>query len=212
MDLAESVDLLTSSVTTLSTIALVYLTWVLSRETARLSDATAQPFVTVTIEPSPWTPLHFDLVLENSGNAAAFDVVVETDPKIGQKIPSEKGGIGMTEIDVLRPGQTISSFVAEAKEVTDLSYKVAISWKRTPNATSREEINYRYDVSKFKRYSRLGPATPFHQVASEIKKARDDWRPVATGQRRLKVDVMNNERSQESGHETRRSLGDVSHE
>lgn len=186
----ETVQVFATAATALATVALVYVTWVLSRETKRLSAATNQPLVTATIEPNEWSMMHMDLDLENSGNAPAFDVLVTTDPEIGQGKPSAKGGRGMKQIDVLRTGQTISSFVAEAGEVLENSYKVEISWKRSPSSKIRESISYNHDVTKFKQFSRLGPRSPLHQIAEQLKKSRDDWKSIATGQKNIKADVF----------------------
>lgn len=38
-------------------------------------------------------------------------------------------------------------------------------------------------------WSRLGAASPEVQIAEQVKKLREDWRPVAYGQRRLKADA-----------------------
>jgi formate hydrogenlyase subunit 3/multisubunit Na+/H+ antiporter MnhD subunit len=69
-------------VTAAATIALGFFTWVLARETKRLSRATAQAHVVATLEPNPWSVKHYDLVVANTGNAAAHDVVVSFTPDL----------------------------------------------------------------------------------------------------------------------------------
>jgi hypothetical protein len=175
--------------TAVATLALVYFTSVLARETRRLSAATSQPFVIATLELNQWSTRHIDLRLENTGNAPAFDVRVKTDPQIGQNEPSPKGGIGMNEIDVLRPAQQVSSYVSEASEAMEHSYRVTVQWRRMPNAKDIEEINYNLDMSKYKKMSRLGASSPLHQIAEEVKRSRENWESVVRGQRRLRADI-----------------------
>jgi hypothetical protein len=175
--------------TAVATIALVYFTSVLARETRRLSDATAQPFVVATLEPNQWSLRHIDLRIENTGNAAAFNVKVRADPKIGQEEASSRGGLGMDEIDVLRPAQSVSTYVSEASETFESKYRITVEWRRKPDSAV-ETISYSIDMRKYKRMSRLGASSPLHQIAEEIKRSREDWRAVAHGQRRLEVDTF----------------------
>jgi len=175
--------------TAFATVALVYFTRVLARETRRLSDATSQPLVVATIEPNEWSMMHIDLRIENTGNAPAFDVMTFIDPPIGQPDKSSKGGQGMDAIDVLRPSQFISSFVAEAKEVLHSEFSIKVTWKKHPSAADVEEIRYRIDMKKWEKLSRLGPQSPLHQIAEQLKRSREDWRYVAQGQRRVKIDT-----------------------
>lgn len=83
--------LFSTTVTALATAALFYATWVLARETKILSKATAQPHVTVGIEPNQWALIYFDLIVRNSGNAPAYDIKISFDPP-PCKFPKRKGG------------------------------------------------------------------------------------------------------------------------
>jgi hypothetical protein len=202
-------QLLAATATAIATAALVYFTRVLARETRRLSDATAQPFVIATIEPNQWSLRHLDLRLENTGNAPAFDARLEVTPRIGQQEPSHRGGVGLDEIDILRPTQHISSYVAEWETAMDETYRCTVSWKRTPSSIERESLAYSIDVKKFKKMSRLGASSPLHQVADEVKRIREDWKFIAQGQRCLQVETQSKADRPEARRHDEARLGNV---
>lgn len=63
-----------TAVTAMATGVLAWVTWVLARETRRMANATHEPHVVVTLEPSPWSIIHTDLVIQNTGNGTAYDI------------------------------------------------------------------------------------------------------------------------------------------
>ncbi len=89
--------LLGTIATAVATFFLWRVTLVLARETARMAEASAQPHVVVTLRPNRWSPRHFDLLIDNTGNATAYDVKVSFNPSlqngeargVGAKIPFE---------------------------------------------------------------------------------------------------------------------------
>lgn len=184
--------------TAIATFFLWRVTKILAVETKRMADASAQPQVVANIILNKWAMNHVDLEIENTGNATAFQIEVVFDP------PLESGGdrvdrdsvVPFQRISVLKPGQSLSSYLAEAEPLLDKSYNVTTSWKLLPEAVERQSLSYSLHMSDYKGMSRLGAADPAIQIAEQVKKIREDWRSVASGQRKLKTDVFTDEERQ----------------
>ena len=179
-------DIVVPIVTMVATVVLAGLTWVLARATKQLARASSQPRVTATIQPNLWSMVHCDLIVENSGNAPAYDVVVAITPE-----PKEAEARGESEpplrnISVLRPGQEMKSFLSDFDSVADQEFKMDVSWKRHPRDNERDTISYHHRLPK--GISRLGAWSPEIEMAEALKHMREDWQQIAKGQRKLKVD------------------------
>jgi len=123
-------------VTMAATIVLAGFTWVLARATKQLAEVSSQPQVTATIQPNLWSMMHCDLVVENSGNAAAYDVVLVISPVPEQAEARGDSELPLSNISVLRPGQEMKSFLSDVESVADLEFKMEVSWKRHPRSSS----------------------------------------------------------------------------
>ncbi len=176
--------------TAFATVALVFVTVVLARATKRMARASSQPLVTATIEPNVWSMIHRDFVVQNSGNAPAFDVQIEISPGPTQSKHRQGQPLPLQAVSVLRAGQKMTSFLAEANDILDQEFRIKIRWKRDPNDGSVESIAYDHYLPK--EISRLGAWSPETQIAEQVKKLREDWRPVASGIRRLSVNTFGN--------------------
>ena len=182
-----------------ATIALVVVTVVLAKATKRMARASSQPLVTATIEPNIWSMLHCDFVVENSGNAPAYNVVVKVSPEPGKSERRGEGQLPLQNISVLRPGQKMKSFLADANDVLDQVYRIEVRWKRDPCDRSVENIAYDHYLPK--DISRLGAWSPGIQIAEQVKKLREDWKQVASGTRKLSVNVLGERTGSKSGSE-----------
>ncbi|MCY3815987.1 MAG: hypothetical protein OXG59_06795 [Gammaproteobacteria bacterium] len=171
--------------TAFATIALVAVTIILARATKRMASASSQPFVTATIEPNIWSMMHCDIVLQNTGNAPAFDVRVIANPEFPKSDLRGNGGLPLQNVSVLRPGQELKSFLTESKDVLDQAYRIEVTWKRNPRDQSSEGIEYDHYLPK--NISRLGDWSPEIQIADQLKKLREDWKQIASGTRKLAV-------------------------
>lgn len=181
--------LIGSLVTALATIALVYVTTVLAKETKRLAEATAQPQIVAVIIPNKWAINYFDIELENTGNAPAFDIELQFDPELPQdRFLGEKQPL--RRISLLKPGQKISSGMCEAKTILDLRFNITCSWKTSPTASNFESLTYSQDMSEYKQIMYLGEREPMTQIAKAIKDIRNDWRPISQGQKRTAHDIF----------------------
>lgn len=190
-DQLQLIQLAAAIVTAVATVVLGFVTWVLARETKVLSRATAQAHVTATLEPNQWSINFLDIVVENSGNAPAYEIKVEFDPELpnfeGEKRESKAP---LSSISLLRPGQAMQSNLCPVAPIVDKTYRVTISWSHRPRAKRRETLSYDLSMQDFEGLGHLGARTPFTQIAEQLKKLREDWQNVARGNNRIKTDTF----------------------
>ena len=103
--------LLMAAITAIATAVLTFVTWVLAKETKRLGDATSAPHVVVTLQPSPWSVIHTDLVIQNAGTGTAYDIVVTIDPPLKLERQGAESVMPVRSLSVLKPGQTFTVFL-----------------------------------------------------------------------------------------------------
>jgi len=186
-------------VTAGATIMLWRVTNVLAAETRRLAAATSQPQVVVTIEPNPWSMIHADLVVANTGNATAFEIVIAFDPPLNL---DHEGTSGPTEppfrqISALRPSQSLTSWVGKMYSMLESRHTVSVSWKRSPTSAP-ETYSYVLDMSDYQNLRRLGSGDPLVQIAGQSKKMQEDIHKIASGWSKVKIDVFtSNDRRKE---------------
>ena len=182
----EWTSIIVPGVTMFATIVLAWFTFVLARATRQLARASEEPRVTATIQPNLWSMMHCDFIVENSGNAPAYDVVVAITPEPEQHQSRGNSEPPLRNISVLRPGQEMKSFLSDFESVADEEFKIEITWKRHPRQRKNETISYIHRLPK--GIGRLGAWSPEIQMAEALKHLREDWQQVAKGQRKLKVD------------------------
>lgn len=177
--------------TALATFFLWRVTRVLAVETRRMADAAARPQVVANVTLNQWAMNHADLTVENTGNATAFDIVLKFDPPFENDDATFNGNeVPLQSISILKPGQSLTSYLSESAPLLDKSYQVEISWKLAPEAHDREVLSYVFRMGDYKGMSRLGAADPAIQIAEQVKKIREDWQSVASGQRKIKTDIF----------------------
>lgn len=183
------VSVLGAVVTALATLLLWRVTKVLAVETRRMADASSQPHVVATIEPNRWSMIHADLRVENTGNATAYDIEVGFDPPLQNGEARSEKPLPLQRLSVLKPGHGIASYLTEFEPIIDQKYTVSVTWKRSRDASTREANSYELDLSALKGISRLGASDPGVQLAEQMKKMREDWQYIASGFKKVKVDV-----------------------
>lgn len=182
----------TAAATTLATIALVFATFVLAVHTKRMADNTSQPHIVATLEPNQWAPNHFDLRIENTGNATAYQIKLSFDPELPSSISIKKRGMPLEKVSVLRPGQALSSYLCEYEALDGMSFTVTTEWGSSPGAQI-EKNRYVLNISDYDHYGTLGSRSPAIQIAEQLKKIREDWKNVASGSKRISVDSHSSE-------------------
>lgn len=180
--------LLGTLVTAVATFFLWRVTSVLAVETKRMAIAASQPHVVATLEPNRWSMRHFDIHVNNTGNAPAYEITVEFTPPL--KNGEARGGgmdIPFGNISVLRPGQGVASYLSDYAGVKDAVYLVRVTWRRVASGPVQEENTYTLNMADKRGVSDLG-GDPIVQIANHLKKIETEWKPVARGLRRVKVD------------------------
>ncbi|RYG87063.1 MAG: hypothetical protein EON59_08460 [Alphaproteobacteria bacterium] len=175
--------------TMLATVVLVAVTWVLAKETKRLADATAAPHVVATLDPSPWSIIHTNLVLHNSGTGPAYDVEARFDPPLN----NERGEVALMPLrglSLLKPNESFSLFLKGFEKLDEKVFQVNVSWLRSPGAKTREAVAYTLDLRRdYQDWGQLGGSPPEIQMSRDLKKIRESIERLASGFNRLNVDV-----------------------
>jgi hypothetical protein len=186
--------LLGTFATAIATFALWRVTGVLAVETKRMADASAQPQVVANIVPNQWSTIHLDINVENTGNATAFDIEISFDPPLENgEARSGNTPIPFQRISLLKPGQSMTSYLSDVGDYLDKSFEVRVSWKLMPDATNREHLSYWLNMSDYKGVSYLGSRDPNIQIAEQVRMIRDDWKSVASGSKKVRADVFTSE-------------------
>lgn len=177
-------------VTAVATFFLWRVTKALAQETTRMAEVSAQPHVVATLSPNRWSMIHFDLNVDNTGNATAYDVILAFDPPLDSgegrgaafEVPFQK-------ISVLKPGQGLSSYLCEYNLLDGKNFRVSISWKRDAAREERQHNEYTLRIADHDGTSRLGDE-PLLEIAKHIGKLEASLSPVARGARRAEIDVF----------------------
>lgn len=180
--------------TAMATFALWRVTGVLAVQTKRMADASAQPQVVANIVPNLWSTIHLDINVENTGNATAFDIEISFDPPLENgEARSSEIPIPFQRISLLKPGQSMTSYLSDVGDYLEKSFEVQISWKLNPDNKQRDCLSYWLNMSDYKGVSYLGSRDPNVQIAEQMKKLREDWKSVASGSKKVRADVFTSE-------------------
>ena len=181
--------LLGTLVTAVATLFLWRVTKLLAVETKRMAEASAQPHVVATLDPNRWSMRHFDLKVDNTGNATAYDIKVDfTPPLINGEGRAGAMAVPFENISLLKPGQGMGSYLAEYSIVSKRVYSVRVSWRRSSADSQREENVYTINMADRQGVSDLG-GDPLVNIANDLAKIREDLRSLAQGSKRLKIDA-----------------------
>lgn len=181
--------LLGTLVTAVATFFLWRVTQVLARETTRMVEASSQPHIVATLDPNRWSMRHFDLNVSNSGNGTAYDISIEFDPPLENGDARKRKEIPLKRISVLKPSQSMSSYLSDFGPLEGKIYTVTISWRRNTKSVVREENVYTLSMGDLQGISRLGN-DPLVQIADHVKKLQEDLKQVGRGGDRIQVDTF----------------------
>lgn len=176
-------------ITAAATIALGFFTWVLARETRRLSRATAQAHIVATLEPNVWAINHMDLIVTNTGNATAHDVGVEFSPELENYNNANSRERPLRHVSLLKPGQSTTSYVGEHTLYSDKTYQVTTSWKHRPTDRRLQSLSYELSMRDYEGFGSLGARSPLIQIAEQLKHLREDWQWVPRGSHRINTNT-----------------------
>jgi len=119
--------LIGSLVTAVATIFLWKVTRLLAQETTRMVNATSQPHVVATLDPSPWSVRFFELNVTNAGTGTAYDIQIKFDPPLKHEDNLKGTGSPIDRISVLKPAQGINSYAADYPAIKGVKYQVTVS-------------------------------------------------------------------------------------
>jgi hypothetical protein len=184
-------NLIGAAVTAVATFFLWRVTRVLARETERMANMSVRPHVVATVIPNRWAMQFVDLHVDNTGNATAYDIKVKFDPplELADAFGSEGLPPPLQQISVLKPGQGMSSYLAEFSSLKEKRFQVAVSWRTDPDKETREVNAYTLSMADHDGVSQLG-TDPMVEIANQLKRAQEDWSPIAKGENRLNVDAF----------------------
>jgi hypothetical protein len=183
---------LATVVTAVATFFLFRVTRVLAVETKRMAESSAQPHVVATLVPNRWSLTHFDLNVDNTGNATAYDITVHFDPPLTTGGTDSRDEIPFQRLSVLKPGQGLSSYLCEFALLKGKVYQVEIIWRKAATATEIESNSYTLSMNDQSGVSRLGNE-PLIQLARSLKHIDESLSPVLRGTKKLKVDSFSGE-------------------
>ena len=166
-------QLVAAFVTALATIALWQVTRVLAVETKTLAAMTARPFVVCILESSEASAIALNLTLRNTGNATAFDVLLELSPALEKPNgnPPDDPTKTTWKISLLPPGQSLTTQGVLSTKVFQYVFEAKISWASAPGSSVRESLSYTFEP---KDGFRGGWATKgLHDIAGELEKIRN---------------------------------------
>lgn len=130
--------MLATVVTAVATLFLWRVTKLLAKETTRMVEASDQPHVVATLSPNRWSLRHFDLVVDNTGNATAYDIRIVFNPPLENgEARREDAKIPFQRVSVLKPGQELRSYLADIDVLEGKAFEVAVSWRHGSNVRSR---------------------------------------------------------------------------
>lgn len=179
--------LLGTIATAIATFFLWRVTLVLARETTRMAEASAQPHVVVTLAPNRWSARHFNLHVDNTGNATAYDIKVSITPPLqNDETRNDDAKIPFERISVLKPGTGLCSYLSEYQPLKGKTFEVKISWLKSSSEKSREENSYILRMSDHEGVSWLGN-DPAVDVAQHLKKIEKNLGDIS--RKHIQVDV-----------------------
>lgn len=199
---------LATVLTAVATYFLFRVTRVLAVETKRMAEASAQPHVVATLVPNRWSLTHFDLNVDNTGNATAYDIAIHFDPPLTNGKPRSSDAIPLQRLSVLKPGQGLSSYLCEFAHLRGNVYQVEITWRKAANASEIQSNIYTLSMNDHSGISRLGN-DPLIQLASSLKHIDERLSPVLRGSVRLKVDSFSSDDRQGERDRDRRAIEEV---
>ncbi len=153
-----------------------------------MAEASAQPHVVATLTPNRWSLRHFDLTVENTGNATAYDIEIAFNPPLENgEARREDAKIPFEQVSVLKPGQELSSYLADINVLEGKSFEVTISWRHASKDKPRETNAYTLNMADYTGRSELGQ-DPMIDLARSLEKVEKSLGSMVRS-KRLKIDV-----------------------
>ena len=189
-----AISVLFSFVVAIATAIYAYLTVQLVRETRRMRKSQTDPDVVVRIQTSESWINFIELVLENNGAGAAYDIHLFSESDIELERGKHLSELGLFKhgLRILGPRQSIKTFLismrGKGEKIEDpngtynftiiTSYKTAIG----ESVERRFDIDMRYLIGLVQ----LGPP-PLLAIADRLKSIQEEIHDVTSGHKRFQV-------------------------
>lgn len=143
-----------------------------------MADAVSQPHVVVTFIPNQWSMNHFDIHVDNTGNATAYDIEIVYPPSLKRERGSNTDSLPFRKISILKPNQKLTCSFATYEYLYDFSsIEILIKWKRHPTDTKQEYNKYILSMNDYEVFGRLGD-TPEITISNSIKQISETLKNI----------------------------------
>ncbi|ANG96764.1 hypothetical protein A8A54_09955 [Brucella pseudogrignonensis] len=166
-------QLFAALITAAATIALWRVTRVLAVETKTLAKMTAQPFIVCSLRSSAADATALDLIIQNTGNAVAFNIKVVITPPLPAYNGSTSDEITETviEISMLPPSLNFQKQGVMGRYVHDKTFAAHIEWASLPQGSQIESLDYQFKADDGFRGG--WNVKGMHQLVEEVAKIRN---------------------------------------
>ena len=199
-DNAGALNLLFTAVVAIATVVYAVLTSRLVGETRRLRQVATEPSIEVTYRSRDEAMALLDVVVKNVGGGPAYKVIV--------RFSAEPASTGTTEllsslnkvrsfergISVLMPGQEFASFWTDVRQDFDGKVRTIVRARSSCRSVTGHvyEHLHQIDMSELEGVIRVG-TPPLLSIAGSLKEIRDDLHKLASGFRKLAVNIYTQE-------------------
>lgn len=176
--------------TAVATIFLWRVTSTLAVETTRMAEAAAQPHIVITLSSNRWSMRHFDICIENTGNATAYDIKSLIDPPLKNgEARRDDAKIPFSYVSVLKPGQRLTSYLSEYNMLKGKEFLVDISWSKGMSCVDRQVNLYTLSILDHEGMTKLGD-DPVVDIARHLKGLDESVKSVFKNHRSINVEVQ----------------------
>lgn len=183
-------SLLFSLIVTVSTVVYAILTWRLVSETQKMRKMQIEPKISIILQPCEEWIAFVDLVIQNIGLGAAYDVSFAVEPdftcELGQ--PLSQVGIIKNGLKYLAPGQKYQFFLISTADKFDELKNNPFSIHVIYKDCIKEEYadTFFIDFGQFDGMSQVGTA-PLHKIAQSLERLQKDINNLSTGWKKMQV-------------------------
>lgn len=197
-----------TAVVTLSTVVYALLTAMLVTETRRMRQAQTEPKVQVIVKPwDEWINI-VHIYIRNIGLGPAYDISFDTSAEAGDEGAQElisdftKANFFRTGLKYLGPGQELAPGYSQMTKDFDkkVSSILVFTVHYRDAIGKRYQESFRLDFSEFLGITRIGKPH-LYAIAQNLEKLQKDFNNIATGFKRLKIDVFDHDDREEEQKE-----------
>lgn len=185
-----------TAVVTISTLVYAILTGLLVSETKKMRQIQTEPKIEVILKAREEFINMVNIYIKNMGLGPAYNIAFEIEVEAGGEGAKRliedftRSKFFQTGLKYLGPGQEIISGYSQMTDMFEQKVESILNFVvRYKGATDKSYTEkYRIDLAEFKGRSQLGEPH-FYSISKSLKKIQEDFNHLATGFRRIKVDI-----------------------